>query len=403
MKRRVFLTGTFDVENYGDLLFPLIARQRLAALGVDVLPVSPTTTTTRFADAIAPIAVPDMFDPEVQAEGVVIGGGYIIHSQSGDFLDAYREAGLGRHAYPSLWIGATIAAAIRDIPAMWNAPGAVVPFPRSRRETTVASVLRAADYVSVRDPGSLVFLDPPRDVTAVVTPDTAAGLAELWSAKELDSAFYALIERKGGDPDNAFWSIHLRLRSLGDMAIEELAAAIDRVARSMALRPLLVAIGPSLGDGDAARHLAERLDTSPIVLDDPQTLIEMTAAIRGSRLYTGASFHGYVAAAAFGVPAIVVARPAHRKFDGFVTQIGRPQDMARSWTDALAMAEARPPERDGTMIPPAVTEAVRLHWERIADCLDHPERRREERARLLRTVVGSGVRVGGIDWALATL
>ncbi len=66
-----------------------------------------------------------------------------------------------------------------------------------------------------------------------------------------------------------------------------------------------------------------------VLLDDPLGLREIAAAIADAALYVGASFHGYVTAAVYDVPGVMVARPAFRKFGGFLRQTGRMQDLAR--------------------------------------------------------------------------
>src|SRR5262249_6563241 len=150
------ITGTFDVANYGDLLFPLIAQHNLP--GIDVIPVSPTSGRTVFRDALPPTAIAEALSMSLRGDAVLIGGGYIIHDQPAGFLEEYRAADAIGWAYPSLWLGATLVAAMQDIPVLWNAPGAPFPFARPRRESVVRDALRAATYVSVRDAGSATFL-----------------------------------------------------------------------------------------------------------------------------------------------------------------------------------------------------------------------------------------------------
>jgi len=132
MPAKVLLAGMFDMDNYGDLLFPLMAAQRLGELGYGVQPVAPTSHCARFSDALAPIHISDMMTGEITAAGVVIGGGYIIHTSSMDFLDHYHDLEAGGWSGAGLWLGATLAAALRDVPVAWNAPG--VPHPFSTRQ-----------------------------------------------------------------------------------------------------------------------------------------------------------------------------------------------------------------------------------------------------------------------------
>jgi len=101
--KRVAITGTFDVANYGDLLFPLIARHRLGSMGVEIVPVSPTTGMTVFADAMRPVGIESLIAGEQAVDAILIGGGYIIHLLPLDVLQEYRDAGVGESGVPALW------------------------------------------------------------------------------------------------------------------------------------------------------------------------------------------------------------------------------------------------------------------------------------------------------------
>ena len=113
----------------------------------------------------------------------------------------------------------------------------------------------------------------------------------------------------------------LRRRSLGELDHASLAARIDAFAREHALLPVLISIGPSLFNSGLLRDVAARMTGPHVLLDDPLGLREIAAAIAHAALYVGASFHGYVTAAVYDVPGVMVARPAFRKFGGFC---GRP-------------------------------------------------------------------------------
>ena len=115
---RLFLSGMFDMRNFGDLLFPLVARERLCGFepGFEILPVSPTGAATGFADALASVPLAEMMTGETPAHGILIGGGYMIHGHKMHFLGEYAADGLSEYAGPGLWLGATLAAAAAGTP-----------------------------------------------------------------------------------------------------------------------------------------------------------------------------------------------------------------------------------------------------------------------------------------------
>ena len=256
--RRVLLSGMFDMRNFGDLLFPLVARQRLSGFepGFEILPVSPTGTATGFMDALPSIPLTEMMTGESEAHAILVGGGYMIHGHKMHFLEEY--AAEREYAGPGLWLGATLAAAVRDIPIAWNAPGVPHPFARSQR-MLVDAALRATDYISLRDTGSLELLEPPSDIAVDVVPDPIASLARMWPKPTLAAPFKALLERKGARHDTRYLALHFRNRSLARFGIEAAADAVDAFAQAQSLTPILVAVGQTHDDDTLARDIAGRL------------------------------------------------------------------------------------------------------------------------------------------------
>ncbi len=399
MPRRVLLSGVFDMRNYGDLLFPLVARERLAPHGIAVQPVAPTNGLTTLTDAIPPVAFSETMRPGMDADAVLIGGGYVIHTHPMDFLEQYQLGDTGDWAASSLWLGMTLTGALRDIPVLWNAPGVPHPF-TPRQLPMVAAAMRAADYVAVRDRGSAELLSAPTDLPVSIVPDPIADLARLWPRKRLEEPFRWLAARKGFPAEARILALHVRDRSLIGLGAEGLAHLIGGFAAARGLTPLLVAVGAAHDDPRIAGEVARHMPQPPVVLDDPESLLEITAAFAHAACYVGASLHGYVAASAYGVPGVLVARPAYRKFTGFLEHVGREGDLARDWPAAFVIGRERAEEEASPRIPPAVHAALDAHWARIVRGISDPARghaaRRDFPAALLRL----GMEAAGAGWAL---
>lgn len=376
--RRVLLSGMFDMRNFGDLMFPLIARQALAPYGYEIVPVSPSGHATGFDDAMESISLAQMMVGEVEAQGIAIGGGYMIHTHKMHFLEEYAADALYDTAGPGLWLGATLAAAVRDVPIAWNAPGVPHPF-ASRQRALIGAALRAADYVSLRDQGSLELLEPPADAEVRIVPDPVAGIAKLWPRGMLDEPFKAMLQRKGAKAETRTFALHFRNRSLARLGIPAAAEMVDAFALAQGLTPILLAVGQTHADDVLARAVSQAMKTPHLVLDDPSSLIEIAAAIAESALYIGASLHGYVTATAYGVLGILVAQPSYRKFQGFLDHTGRHEDLAKDWPDAFAKAGVV----KGTPLPDPVLSALDRHWQHMADALASPQRKHAARQAFL--------------------
>ncbi|WP_226580497.1 polysaccharide pyruvyl transferase family protein [Acuticoccus sediminis] len=395
--RRALLFGTFDVANYGDLLFPIVAAHRLRPLGWEVVPVAPTMQQTGLEDALQPHAL-GRLPGGIAGDAVLIGGGEIVHAWPAAFLEEYRVGDLPAWAYPSLWLGASLVGALNDLPIVWNAPGVPSPFPEPLRHTAVESALAAADYVAVRDDASMRFLGTGHSANVIVVPDTVLDLARVWPLETLAPAYTALAARKGIPADAALLAVHVRTAGLGSLAMEDLAASIDAFASARGLTPLLVAIGPCLHDAEAARSLSSALTLPHICLDDPRSLREIAAAIAFSRGYVGNSMHGYVTALGYAKPGVIVARPAFRKFSGIADHVGRAQDVVREWQDGLArLADTL---GDTVAVPPSVFDALDRHWSAVAAAIADRDAGRDRRAAFLRRYVSSTLGTAGMGWLL---
>ena len=372
--RRILLSGMFDMRNFGDLMFPLIARQALAPFDLEIVAVSPSGAETGFDDAMASIPLAQMMAGETPAHGIAVGGGYMIHTHKMHFLEEYARDALYDVAGPGLWLGATLAAAVRDVPIAWNAPGVPHPF-ASHQHALIGAALRAADYLSLRDRGSLELLEPRADAEVHIVPDPVAAIARLWPRTMLEARFRAMLERKGADTQAQTVALHFRNRSLARLGVPAAAAMIDDFAAAQGLTPMLLAVGQTHADDVLAREISGAMKGPHLVLDDPKSLIEIAAAIAWSKLYIGASLHGYVTAAAYGVPGILVAQPSYRKFQGFLDHTGRAQDLVKDWAEAFAKAR----DVRGTPLPASVLAALDLHWRRMAQALCDPAPKRAAR------------------------
>jgi polysaccharide pyruvyl transferase WcaK-like protein len=398
-RRRVLLTGMFDMLNYGDLLFPLMARRRLEAHGIDVVPIAPTATPTGVVDAIDARDIGSMLETADGCDGIVVGGGYLIHTHPLSFVEDYPIGEAGDWAGAGLWLGATLAAALRDVPIAWNAPGVLHPF-GARQRPLVAAALRATDYVAVRDRGAVQLLAAPDDVAVQQVPDPIAELARLWPRAGLEQTFRQLLARKQANPDARYVAVHLRVRSLAGLAMVDLAARLAVFAREHALVPILVAVGRSHDDPSTARDCSRQLTIPHVLLDEPASLREITSVFAHADLYVGASLHGYVASAVYGTPGVLVARPAYRKFAGFLEHTGRLQDLARDWSSAWELAAERGREARSERVPARVLTALDTHWDRLVAALAEPASKRSERDAFVRSLVRLGAASAGMGWAL---
>ncbi len=383
--RDILVTGTFDVRNYGDLLFPLIAAHELAPHGIAVHACSPTAVATGWRDTMAPLGAEAMARPPFDLKGLLVGGGNIVHLGDSHLID-YGIGDLSSWAYGALWLGAGVAGAVHNVPVSWNAPGVPRPLPEALGEhVAMRQLAEACEHFAVRDAASAANLRRAAALAAVV-PDTAAGLARLWPKRTLDGDFAELLERKAAPSGVRFMTVHVKARS-ATMPLDALAGRIAAFAAEKGLVPVLLPLAPCHDDDTTARRLGRFMEGPKLVVDDARSLREIAAAIANADLHLGASMHGYVTAAAYDVPSVLVARPRLAKFDGFLGHVGREDDLVGDWYEAFPRAAALLDEPRRPTIPAGVHDALADHWTRVAAGFRAPKRGQTERSRFLRSYV----------------
>jgi hypothetical protein len=401
--RDILICGMFDMRNFGDLMFPVVAAHELGRRGFRVRALSPTGTDTGLRDAEPSRPIWAAFEAATPCAGILIGGGYIVHTHRMDMLREYRDGAIGAAAGPAVWLGATLAAALRDVPLAWNAPG--VPHPlRSSVRRLAASAFAAADYLSLRDAGSIRMagLDGHQGVATV--PDPILGLAAVWTKADLRPPFGRLCARLGLDRPDRVLAVHVRRRSLGGVTLPRFADDLAAACRTADLTPVMIGLGSAHGDDRIARDVAGELTARGVpaaALDRPEGLRDIAALLAHARAYAGSSLHGYVAAAAYGVPGLLVARPAYRKFDGLVGHLGREADRMADWGSALRRLPAAI-DTDPSPLPPAVAARLDRHWDAIATAFRAgSEPGRQRRLAFAALAFAAGLVQDGPDWAMA--
>lgn len=363
--RCLAMTGVFDMANYGDLLFPLVAAAELAPYGVSIQPVAPTARTVPLTDALQPVALGQIEDLLPQIDGLLIGGGHILHCHPLDLITDYTNRPEATWAGPGLWLGAAAIAVQANVPVLFNGPG--MPHPISTRwKPLVAKVAEASTYLNVRDTGSANLFQTASGVTPHIIPDPIADIARLWPKPDLVALNSAFRATHGIAADTGVLAIHIRDRSLNGTSAEKLAGQLDEQAKTLNLRPVLFALGRAHEDELTAANVARFMTTSPIVLDRPDSLRQVTAVLAHSSVYVGASLHGFVVAQAYGVPSLLVARPGYRKFSGYLEWIEEPEAAFPDWDSALNRLQRLPINVPGKGVPQRVTDALSDHWAKVA-------------------------------------
>lgn len=93
--------GTFDVDNYGDCLYPLLLERRMVETGIKSVHVSPRGIATRWPDSAPTISVEEASACSRQFTSAVLGGGHIVRAHPTS-LAFYNYSTLSGHLVSEL-------------------------------------------------------------------------------------------------------------------------------------------------------------------------------------------------------------------------------------------------------------------------------------------------------------
>lgn len=330
---RVAIWGTFDVANFGDLLFPRIfeheIKRRLPAATVrafsplgDAHPV--TLAGGNISEALGRWTGARAAELADELDFIAIGGGEIIHTHDEfygiwyDDIPREQLAGLKPSDYFIDGVG-------RDLeyrcPTAWHAVG--IPFDFDDDEAArVRAALADRRYVSVRDPLSrdrLIRAGVEREIHVV--PDSAFVLDRILP-RDLLAKRIAYLRATCAYPIDVPPLIVQGSSALMSFA-DEIGSALRRVLREHESPPVvLLETGPCHGDAGFADAIAPHLEDRPYRVGAESTVEDIAAAISHSRGFVGLSLHGSITAFVYGLPSAILNLVGYSKLDALAGQIG---------------------------------------------------------------------------------
>jgi Polysaccharide pyruvyl transferase len=350
---QISICGTFDVENYGDLLFPLIAQKELSDRLGDV-------RLHRFSyhhksepewpfEVTSLVDFPRMFG---ELDGVLIGGGHILRFDKLIAPDYFPPSPQIHHP-TGYWLSPILAAVTNGIPVAWNAPGMLGRAP-AWADQLMELAVRNSNYVSVRDRESKQTLERYAGETLVrIVPDTAFGISRLLS--DLPSRDYETLCRERG-----LTRPYIVVQATAPL-LPFYRFALSHPSLFRGFQILLLASGPIHGDDVA---LFDEPPANVIQMQRPPHPLLLAELIRGARFVVADSLHVSISALALGVP---LFRPVDRfvgkyaplkNFDGVFTY-GKWRMKPEQFLSALQSPRA-------SRQLPAMQEQLKQHWDTIA-------------------------------------
>jgi hypothetical protein len=378
---RIALWGTFDVDNYGDHLFPRVARHELGRR-------LPDAVVTAFApygwlhptglDDGRPAAPLGPWSPEragrlaAAHHLVVVGGGELIHLHDPMLAPVYETTPdeLSRLAPSRFFVEGLGPDLEADCPVVWHGVG--VPWvPAGEAAARLRAALGPRPYVTVRDRHSaerLAAAGVERPVDVV--PDSALLADRIMPEAALRARLDGL-RAAGAYPPPGSPALVVQGCDLLVPHVEGVAAAIGHWLADQPVTYEVVALetGRCRGDATFAAALERALAGGRVWrLPDARTVEDLAAALAGAGLFLGSSLHGAITAVVYGRPFVLLNLFGDNKLDGFGDLTGLDRFVVQAESeigkalDAAAGADPWPPARLRSL-----QARIDVHFDRLAE------------------------------------
>ncbi|WP_188316476.1 polysaccharide pyruvyl transferase family protein [Solihabitans fulvus] len=370
--------GTFDLDNFGDHLFPRVTEQEILSRldGWRVRPFSPYGSEHPcrmdggyVAESLgdwSPLRAEELSEA---ADLTLIGGGEIIHFKDELLASAYEATPeqLASRAPSRFFVDGLGADFEQTHPVVWNAVG--IPFvPSPEQAGMINDAVTRREYVAVRDPLSLERLRAcgvERDVAIV--PDLGFLLDRLVAPELLEERLRYLKFMEWYPSDRPALIVQANRSAVPQAG--ELARILEWAQDGTVQADIvLLETGPCHGDDLFADALQKQLSGRTVYrLPGGLPPEDILAALWGSCGVIAMSFHATIAAYVYGKPWVILDLFDQSKLRALAETLGAPDQRGvdgDTVSNAIRVAFSRPPDRAGL---PELQRQIDEHFDRVAE------------------------------------
>lgn len=313
MKKKVAQIGTFDVENFGDLLFPTVLSKVLKKNQIDVDIFSPYGGKKPFEEEIIvyPISELENMLNKEKYSAIIIGGGDLIRMDT-SIANTYEQSITNSLL---VWEYPIIIAKKYGIPIIFNAPG--VPFYFNEKyQVIVKFLIENVDYVAVRDFTSKKILNSCGLKSINVVPDTILYINNLLPKEKLNKLNIHLQKEKIiPNWDDYIIFQHNKAKINDKKYINKLKKLINHIS-STNKKIVFMPIGYVHDDEKFMNKIYDSADKNQYLIKSKLSPIEMLSIIARSKGFIGTSMHGIITSYAYGNAVMMLNPLGLTKIDG---------------------------------------------------------------------------------------
>lgn len=316
-KYRVAQIGTFDVENYGDLLFPVLFKYRFSDYDIDLFSTKGGKKPFEKNTIVYSLDDLDKMCLEKKYDALVIGGGDLIRLDN-QVANVYKKSYVSSL---SLWLLPIVLGKKYNIPVVFNSPGVPYYFDLNQ-EKIIKTIMNSVDYISVRDRESKKILERAGIKNVNVVPDTILCIDKYITKSDNEKIKNQLIkDKKIPDVDNYIVIQHNKSNINNKLYIKEIKKLIDLIIKKYKYNVLLLPIGYVHNDIDFLNNIYNEKNKNLYIVKNKLTPEEMLSVLSCSKGYVGTSMHGAVTTYVYGNPIMIINVKKLVKIGGILEQI----------------------------------------------------------------------------------
>lgn len=367
MNNKIAQIGTFDYENFGDLLFPTVLTEIMKKHQIDVDIFSPYGGAKPFEEHIFVYQISQL-EQMIKTENysaIVIGGGDLIRIDSSiaqDYEQTITNSLL-------LWQWPIILAKKYGIPVIFNAPG--VPFQfKEHNQRIVKYLIDNVDYVSVRDYSSAQILKDCDLNKVNVVPDSVFFIDKAFPRESLNSIFVKL-QTENKIPTIQDYIIFQHNKSkISDIGyIKKLKETIAKIAEDEK-NILFMPIGYVHDDQSFMEKIYDSSDGKQYFVNEKLKPIEMLAVIANSNGFIGTSMHGIVTSYTYEKPIIILNPSRLTKINGISEITGLEDANIKDINDVLTYYNDQF-NRQSSSRKQDIDKRISEHFDKIISLIDN--------------------------------
>lgn len=298
-KYTICMVGTFDLDNYGDLLFPIVAEHELQKRLKSPVDIKRFSYNRKHADEWYYEVLPfTEFDQHIESsDGLLMGGGHLMRFDPHVAKDYFPAPHTHVHHPTGYWLQPVLTANTFGVPSIWNCISASANTPEFAKPI-VAHALSHSKYVAVRDESSRKEVyDTYYQGSCAVVPDTILNISQWWSPSMAREKIQPILNKY------CIYKPYMVIQA---------TPYLFEVAQNLLISPLgkthqfiVLPMGPILGDSN--QHLAELLlmnQGNVVFLTEWPNPLEIASLIACSQGSLALNHHLMMTSLSYGLPVL---------------------------------------------------------------------------------------------------